>query len=190
MTAPGPGGPGPGPEYVTVGLVLRAFGASGQVKVRALTDFPDRLLELKRVRVKRSGPMAGRPEWREVATVEEQGDGGFVLRLEGVASREQAAALLGSELEIEAGEVRPLPPDRFYRFQVVGLTVKDEAGRTLGKVGDVLETGANDVFVVVPEDGGPRAEILIPALRDVVLALDLQAGEMVVRPLRPWGDRS
>ncbi len=191
MTSPGPGGPGARPEHIAVGLVLGAVGVNGQVKVRPLTDFPERLLELTRVRVKRPGPLVSKPEWREVAAAEERGDGGLVLRLEGVTSREQAAALRGSELEIEASEARPLPPDRFYRFQVIGLTVKDEAGRTLGKVRDVLETGANDVFVVVPEGGGPpRAEILIPALRDVIVALDLEAGEMVVRPLRPWGDGS
>ncbi len=190
MNGAGPRGPGAAPDHVAVGEVLGAFGVRGQVRVRPLTDFPERLLELERVRVKRPGALARAPEWRAVSASEAQGDGHCVLTLEGVSSREAAGALSGSFLEIEAAEVKPLPPDRYYRFQLLGLEARDESGRALGRVSDVLETGANDVFVIMPEGGrGPRDELLLPAVRDVVLRIDTEAGVLVVRPQPSWGDR-
>lgn len=189
MTGGEGGGRSPAPRPVAVGLVLGAFGLGGEVKVRPLTEFPDRLLDLKEVRLSRPGPMARQPERREVTSVRQLGDGTFIFGFAGVGGRLEAGALRGATLEIEAAEVRPLPPGRFYRFQVLGLVVKDEAGRALGKVADVLETGANDVFVVKSGDtAGFREELLIPALRDVVLAIDFEAGEMTVRPLPAWGE--
>jgi len=174
---------------VAVGVVLGAVGVDGEVKVRPLTDFPDRLLETKRLRVTKPGAAAREPRWYEVTAARRVGEGMFALRLGGIVGREQAAALRGSRLEVEPGEVRPLPPGRFYRFQVLGLSVRDESGRVLGRVAEVLETGANDVFVVVSDEaGGSRTEVLIPALRDVVLSMDFDAGVMVVRPLKSWGE--
>lgn len=183
------------PEFIAVGLVLGAYGARGDVRVRALSDFPDRLRELEKVRVTRdAGRVTSRAEWRAVESAERHGED-YVLRLEGVSERNAAAALHGALLEIPAAEVRPLPPGSFYRFEVVGLEVMDESGRRLGRVSDVLETGANDVYVVTregvaPEGGkGRRDEILVPALREVVLELNPTAGRMVVRLPRVWDER-
>jgi 16S rRNA processing protein RimM len=70
---------------------------------------------------------------------------------------------------------------------VVGLEVRDEGKQVLGRVREILETGANDVFVVTPDGGGGlKNEMLIPALKDVVLKIDLGTGQMVVRPPRAW----
>ncbi|MEW6032707.1 MAG: ribosome maturation factor RimM [Bacillota bacterium] len=176
-----------GPEFVAVGLVVGAADVTGAVSVRSLSDFPERLLELEEVRVTSTGPLGRRSEWRKVVSAERRGDR-YALKLEGVAGREQAAALRGAVLEIPVAEVRPLPPGHWYRFEIIGLEVVDETGRRLGRVRDILETGANDVYVVLPDGAeGARDEILLPALKDVVLEVDLEAGRMVVRPPRVWG---
>ncbi len=175
-----------GPEHVAVGFVLGAFGPAGLVRVRPLTDFPDRLLELDRVRVVQESPVVFRSEWRAITSVRRHGGGDFVFELEGLTTRDQAIALGGARLEIPGTEVKSLPPGHYYRFQVVGLEVRDEESQVLGRVREILETGANDVFVVAPDGGGSKDEILIPALKDVVLKIDLGAGQMVVRPPRAW----
>jgi 16S rRNA processing protein RimM len=181
--------PGAGPEYVTIGQVLGGFGAEGLVKVRPLTDFPERFPELETVRFEASGPLGKSPEVRRVVSCVPHGGGLFVLGFEGVTTREHAASLVGLWLQIPVAEVRPLPAGQFYRFEVVGLEVRDEAGQVLGRVKDILETGANDVYVVAAGEGTrTKDEILFPALKQVVLKIDPRAGVMVVRPPRQWDE--
>ena len=70
----------------------------------------------------------------------------------------------------------PLEDEEYYHFQVVGVRVITDGGESLGRVAEVLVTGANDVYLV----RGPRGEVLIPAIEDVVRSLDLEARQMVV----------
>lgn len=174
------------PEYVTVAMVMGASGSLGAIGCRPLTEFPERLLDLKRVRVSPAGAVSAGPALCEVLSAEKKGDV-FVLQLDGITCRQQATALRGARLEIPADEVRPLPDGHYYRFEIVGLVVRDESGETLGVVRDVLDTGANDVYVVdrqgMNDDGG---ELLLPAIKEVVLDIDLTAGSMTVRPQRLW----
>jgi 16S rRNA processing protein RimM len=98
-----------------------------------------------------------------------------VIRLEGVDHREQAEALRGRYLEVDR---EPLPEGSYYWHEIVGLQVRDEAGQPLGTVVEVFRAGENEVYRVESE-GGP--ELLLPALRDVVRAIDREAGTMTVR---------
>jgi 16S rRNA processing protein RimM len=177
------------PEFVAVGLVLGAFGQAGLIRVRPLSDFPDRLLELERVRVMIESSAVHRSEWRDIHSARRHGAAAFVLGLGDVSTRAEAVALSGARIEIPSSQLKPLPDGHYYRFQVVGLAVSDESGRNLGRVREILETGANDVYVVCPEGGqGRKDEILVPALKHVVLNIDLEAGKMVVRLPRVWGE--
>lgn len=90
----------------------------------------------------------------------------------------------GEPLRIAGTDARPLEPGEYYLYQLIGLQVFDEAGTALGAVTDIMETGANDVLVVAPPDGG--ADQLFPNHPDVVLDVDPNAGRMVVRPLVYW----
>jgi len=76
------------------------------------------------------------------------------------------------------GGAAPLGEGEYYVFDIVGLAVYDEAGNELGIVENVLRTGSNDIYAVRTEDG---RELLVPALRAVVLQIDLNAGRMTVR---------
>ena len=73
----------------------------------------------------------------------------------------------------------PLEEGEYYLYQLIGVQVETEDGEGLGQVVDVIETGANDVYVV----RGPRGEVLLPAIGDVVLDLDLESKRMVVHLL-------
>ena len=98
-----------------------------------------------------------------------------VVRLEGVERREDAEALVGRYLEVDA---EPLPAGHYYWHQVIGLRVVDEAGHDLGELVEVFRAGENEVYRV-EADGGP--ELLLPAIHDVVQEIDLEAGTMTVR---------
>ena len=101
------------------------------------------------------------------------------LRLRDLDDRTAAEALRGRDVLVARADAVPLPEGQFYWDQVIGLRVEDTAGRPLGSVADILETGANDVYVV----HGPLGEVLVPAIKDVVQRIDPAAGRMVVDPL-------
>ena len=147
--------------------MLGAKGLAGSVRIEALTDHPERLA-------------AGESVWVEdeadARTILEAGFGGRVpvLRLEGVSDRAAAERLVGRYLEAPANA---LPPDTYYWHQLIGLTAVDEAESELGEVVEIFRAGENEVYRIE----GPKGELLIPALRDVVRSIDLAARRMVVR---------
>ena len=93
---------------------------------------------------------------------------------------------VGLPLRISGLDARPLAADEYFLYQIIGLEARDEAGNRLGRVTDLIETGANDVLVITPDDGG--ADILLPSHPDVVVAMEPAAGHIVVRPLRYYGE--
>lgn len=103
--------------------------------------------------------------------------GRFVyLKLCGIDTREQTQALRGAYLQAPERDLAALPEGEYYRFQLIGLSVRSEDGRDLGHVTDVMSTRENDVYVV----SGPFGEVLIPAVDDVVRDVDLNAGVILV----------
>ncbi|HEX2194675.1 MAG TPA: ribosome maturation factor RimM [Candidatus Limnocylindria bacterium] len=147
--------------------VVGAKGLAGAFRIEALTDVPGRLAEGARLYVEDEA------EPRRVVAYE-AGGRVPVLALEGIDDRTAAEALVGRYLEVEAVA---LPDGTWYWHQIVGLGVIDHAGRPLGRVAEVFRAGENEVYRVVGADG----ELLIPALRDVVLDVDLERGSMTVR---------
>lgn len=102
----------------------------------------------------------------------------MILRVEGCEDRETAEAFRGNELLIPMQAAEPLAEGVYYRWQILGLAVMEQGGKHLGTVRDILETGANDVYIV--RGDGPR-ELLLPAIESVILKVDLEAGQLLVR---------
>jgi 16S rRNA processing protein RimM len=102
-----------------------------------------------------------------------------LLRLVGVDTVEDAAALRGEYLYVTTADAARPVRGEYFLHEIVGLAVETEEGRPLGHVREVLRTGANDVYVVV----GPLGELLIPAIADVVQSIDVEAGRILIRPL-------
>ncbi len=165
----------PGPEteeFLVVAQVLAPHGVRGELKCRLVTDFPDRFKRGTRV-------YAGTPPTQySVRGARVVGDHVY-LTLRGVDDRDAAGALRGSEVLVTAADAVPLPEGRFYWREVIGLRVEDASGRELGRVADILPTGANDVYVVK----GDLGEILVPAIKDVVKSIDPSEGRIVVELL-------
>jgi len=103
---------------------------------------------------------------------------GFLVRFQGVSDRDGAEALRGRYLFVDAAASPDLPEGAFWAHRLVGARVTTESGRALGAVREVVHTRANDLWVAVDEAG---AETFVPALKDVVADVDLDAGTITVR---------
>jgi 16S rRNA processing protein RimM len=104
------------------------------------------------------------------------GHPGLVVKFRGIDNRTMADLFRGHYLEVAEAEARPLAEGRFYHHQVVGLTVLTSSGQKLGVIAEILERPANDVWV--SRDG--TVEHLIPATKDAVVQVDVDAGRVVV----------
>ena len=150
-----------------VGQVLGAYGLDGAVKVLSLTDFDDRFSTGSRLVLAGDEHVV---EWSRSA------GGDLVVKLEGIDNRTMAQLFRGRYLEIGEEAARPAGEGRFYHHQLIGLAVWTASGRELGRIAEVLERPANDVWV--SREGS--LEHLIPATRDAVVKVDLDAGQVVV----------
>jgi len=162
-------------EMVNVGKIAGSFGVEGWVKVIPLTDFPERFKKMDTIKLNRAGTI------KEVRVESARPyKGAYLLKLQGIESPEEAARYRNALLQIDESELYPLPEGSYYHFQLEGLEVYDEDRGFLGHLTEVLSTGANDVYVV---KSGQYGEVLIPAIKEVVLQVDLKAGKMDVRLL-------
>ena len=163
------------PEYVVVARVGKPKGVHGDVHVDCLSDVPHRLSSLTVVRA-----VAKNGETRTLRVIDnERADINGTLHFEGIDDRDHAEAFAGNFLEVPIAEAPPLPEGVYYHWQLVGLKVIADDGTELGTLEDVLQPGANDVYVV----RGERGEILIPAVKEFVKATDVAAGTMTVHLL-------
>jgi 16S rRNA processing protein RimM len=164
---------------LTIGSILGPHGVRGEFKVRLQTDDPEHLLTLKRVFL---GDEAAP---RTVLGVRLHA-GNALMRIQGISSPETVERFRGTALRIRGSDARPLAAGEYFLFQIIGLDVFDEAGQRLGRIADLIETGANDVLVISREDG--RADLLLPSHPDVILEMDPVANRIVVRPPTYYGE--
>lgn len=152
-----------------MGRVTRSHGVGGEVSVQPLTEVdvrfaPGSVLRLEDGRtltVERSRPHRDH----------------VLVKFEEVSDRDDADVLRGSVLLVDAADAPPIgDADRFWIHQVVGLEVLTEEGRSLGRIREVEANPANDLWVT-------EAGVLIPAVHEVVVGVDLAAGRVTVREL-------
>ncbi|MXY46478.1 MAG: 16S rRNA processing protein RimM [Chloroflexi bacterium] len=155
-------------QPIVVGRIRSAWGVRGDVSVEVLSDAPNRFAAGSELRLK------GNPTRVEHSRKNKRG---ILVKLDTVADRTQAESLRGEELTILPDQVEPLPDGMYYHFQILGMQVLAEDGENLGVISEIIVTGSNDVYVVHEDD---RRDILIPALPDVVLDVDLQASRMTI----------
>ncbi|MBI3160765.1 MAG: 16S rRNA processing protein RimM [Chloroflexi bacterium] len=169
---PGPPLPG-GPEFLLVGVVRRPHGVKGEVLLAVLTDFPERLQPDTVLYLGEDF------EPHALASLRGHNDG-LLVRFEGVASRDDVADWSNLNAYVRAADRPPLPEGEYYLHQLLGLNVVAEDGEALGVLADVLETGANYVYVVRTPEG---KEVLLPAIPEVVLNIDVPGGVIQVHLL-------
>ena len=150
--------------YVAVGRVAGAFGVRGEIKIVPLA--PPQAFEPGRSVTLRGAVHRIEASRRHKNTV--------LLKLSGITTPDEIAPLRGEYLQVPETDLAPLPEGEYYRYQLIGLRVVSTEGEELGEITEVLERPANDVFVVQ----GPRGEALVPAVDEIVRAVDI-AGSVV-----------
>jgi 16S rRNA processing protein RimM len=155
---------------LVVGRITRPHGVRGEVRARIHTDDPGRFTRLTQVWVGENSP-----ECREVERVRFH-QRAVILKLLGVDTRDQAEALRDQWLQVPIDQAIPLQDGEYYLHQLIGLRVETTAGAHLGDVTEILQTGANDVFVV----GTGRRQVLLPDIPGVVLEIRLAEGRVLV----------
>ncbi len=164
----------PPERLVVMGRIVAPYGIKGWVKVQPFTQQQRGLLDYPVWQVGREDAWLARPV--EVAKVHGTT---VVAKLEGIADREQAAALQGQRIAISRDDFPAPAVGEFYWADLIGLKVVNVAGVTLGNVARVFETGANDVLVVEDKAANER-ERLLPFIEPVVRQIDLVGGTMIV----------
>jgi len=158
---------------LVVGKIRRPHGVAGEALVEIHTDFPERLAPKTLVFV-------GAAHQPLTIRKRRPHKDGLLLTFEDITTPEQVGLLRNQMLSIPAVDRPPLPEGEYYHHQILGLSVVDENGQELGRLAEILETGANDVYVVTRDDG---TELLLPAISDVVLDVDLPRKTMRVHLL-------
>ncbi len=156
-------------QYLVVGEVLRPHGVRGEVRVRVLTENRDQLLELDYVYLADSAE--DRRRVRMDVKSARFNKSYALLSLAGYNNRNDAERLRSKLVMIDAGQAAPLEGEQYYLFQLIGLQVVS-AGKTIGRVKEVLQTGANDVYIV---DSLAHGELLLPAHEETILRIDFEA---------------
>lgn len=164
-------------NYLRVGVITSPHGVHGEVKVFPTTDDPSRFLELEMVLL----DLGGGNERKELTIRQVRFFKNLViLGFEGITSRDQVEGWRQKELWITRDQAVELSEDENFIADLIGLSVRTDEGCELGTVTDVIQTGANDVYCVSGEDG---KEILLPAIKDCILKVDLEKQEMLVHVL-------
>lgn len=157
-------------DYIELGKISGYFGVNGWVKLFSYTR-----------------PRGGIGEYRQFFLGEEKRaitftqikeSGKYIIgHIEGIDNRDDVPPFLAQMLYVKREDL-PKLDNEYYWHELIGLTVKNKDGQTLGKISEMMETGANDVMVIHDDSG---EETLVPyVMSHFVLSVDLDAGEMIV----------
>jgi 16S rRNA processing protein RimM len=160
-------------ELVAIGVIEKPFGVRGEMRVRSLSDVPGRFEGLTRVTLEAPSGAVKETTIRSVRAM----NGSYVLGMDVCSTPEEAGLFRGWTLKIPEGSAPPLPQGQYYEYELIGLLVRDETGRAVGTLEEILKTPGHHVFVVRGEGG----EVLIPAAKDAVVAVDVPGKTMTVR---------
>ena len=163
-------------EYLLIGEITRPQGVRGEMRVRPYTDDPMRFEDLDEVYVKRGDKY----EARGITFVRLNSDDVVIIRMDGVSDANAVEALRGEKLYVYREHAVELPEDADFIVDLIGCRVTDDEGNDYGKITDVMQPGGNDVYVI----SGKRGEVLVPALKSVVISVDTKAGEMLLSAAR------
>lgn len=161
-------------SQISIGEITTTQGHRGEVRVLPLTDFPERFTvnaclimekagEIRRLTIEKVRPHKNL----------------LIIKFKEIPDMNSAEEIKGGVLKITKDELRDLPKDTYYIFDIIGMKVETEEGLNLGIIKDVIQTGSNDVYVVA----GETKQYLIPALKDIVRSIDKNKKMMVIKPL-------
>lgn len=163
-------------EYFQVGIITSPHGVRGEVKVYPTTDDVKRFKRLKEVLLDTG---------EERLPLEIEGVKFFkqfaILKFKGLDSINDVERYRQKGLYVPRANAVRLRRDEYFVADLMGLRVRNEDGQEIGVLKDVMETGANDVYVISLDDG---RELLLPAIKQCVLEVDVEAGFVRIHILK------
>jgi len=162
----------PEKDLVLIGTIVGAHGLTGTSKIQSYAESLEIFESGATLLVRRPD---GSENCYEIDWIKSHSHGAL-LALKEVTDRDQAESLIGSELYIEKAKLPKLEAGTYYWFDLIGVSVFTADDRYIGRVDSIIETGANDVYVVK----NAEKEILVPALESVVCSIDIESKIMRV----------
>jgi 16S rRNA processing protein RimM len=159
------------PLFIAVGKIRKPHGLDGTVVVEVLTDFPERIEPGKHLRIGEGGPVV------ELSKVRNKGRL-LLVNFHGYTDISSVSELRNRYLLVSQTEIPELPEDDFYHHDLIGVSVRDASQTEIGRVEDILTTGAVDVLVCRSVAG---KEFLVPAHGDFLILIDIEAGFIQLR---------
>ena len=161
-------------EHTWIATVVGAHGIKGAVRARYFTDTPDYYLKEKVFFLEKEGILSA----LNIISINKSKNCWIIL-FDEIHSRNDAEVIKGCRLLLPDNHLRPLEANEFFLHKIIGCRVEDQKGRILGKITDILETGANNVYEV--SDGS--SVFLVPDVPHVVLEMNVETKRMVIDPL-------
>lgn len=163
-------------DLLKVGVITTTHGVRGEVKVYPTTDEPERFLELDYVLLD-TGRELRKLEIKNVKFFKNL----VILKFKGVDNINDIEKYKGRDLWIPRGEGQELEEDEYYIADLLGMSVVLEDGQEFGTLKDVMETGANDVYII---DSAEHGEVLLPAIKECILDVDLEKNVMTIHLMK------
>lgn len=154
--------------YIDFGKITSTHGIRGEVKIYPYTDDVDNILSLKKIYIDDKEYKVNSIRFHKNM---------FIAKLMGINTVEQAETFRNKLVKREIDEDEELEEDTYYIKDLIGLDVYLENNELFGKIKDVFQTGANDVYVIETLD---NKEVLIPAIKSVVKDVDIASGKMII----------
>ena len=161
-------------EYTWIATVVGAHGIKGAVRARYVTDTPDYYLKEKVFFLEKEGTLSA----LNIISINKSKNCWIIL-FDEIHSRNDAEVIKGCRLLLPDNHLRPLETNEFFLHKIIGCRVENQKGQILGKITDILETGANNVYEV--SDGS--SVFLVPDVPHVVLEMNVETKRMVIDPL-------
>lgn len=160
-------------DFLAVGQIINTHGIKGELKVYPLTDDIKRFRKLKKVFIDEVE--------RTVTWCKIQPPDRVILKIDGIDSMNDAIKYKQKYLEVSRDEAIKLPEGRYFVADIIGCEVVDENGVNYGKIYDVIQTHSNDVYWI--KEG---KELLIPALGHIVVNIDIENKQILIKPVETW----
>ncbi|MDO4438490.1 MAG: ribosome maturation factor RimM [Eubacteriales bacterium] len=159
-------------KELRVGVIVKTHGIRGEVKVYPTTDSPMRFNEITDIKLK-LGKKVKQLKIEDVHYFKNLA----ILKFEGLDRIEDVEAYKGAELYVSREDATELSEDEYYIADLIDIEVYSDEGKYIGRLKDVLETGANDVYIVSREDD---KDLLLPAIHDCIKEINIEENKMTV----------
>ncbi len=162
-------------ELVAIGRILRPHGVRGEMRTLIMTDFPERFMNTEEVFF--LSPNRKNVERHTIEGARFHANC-ILLKFPGIDTPEKVAEYRDWLITVPQDDLVELEEGEYWHFQLEGLSVVDDEGKRLGTLKEVVETPGHDLYAVQPDKG---KEMLIPAVKEYILKVDLDKGIMVVK---------